>query len=330
VLFEAPTVSRCADLVKARIGDSGGAKKTQEAPRTRYTHLVPMHSGDGGPKPPFFLVAGMFGNVLNLRHLAHLVGTDRRFFGLQARGLYGDQEPHEDFGEMAEAYIAEMRTVQPRGPYFLGGFSGGGITAYEIAQRLRAAGEVVALLVFLDTPLPFPPPSLSVRDRAMIQVQQLETKGAAYVSEWAVNRWNWEMGRLRQRFEDVEPDRAADEFHDEEIEAAFRRALGRYELEPWPGAVTLFRPKLEVAFDLGNGRLLDYDRDYVFEDNGWTEYVEKLDVFEVPGNHDSMVLEPNVRVLAGQLRKVIEAAEDSLRASSRERARTAASGPRAG
>ncbi len=43
---------------------------------------------------PFFLVAGMFGNVLNLRHLAHLIGTDRPFFGLQARGLYGDQPPH--------------------------------------------------------------------------------------------------------------------------------------------------------------------------------------------------------------------------------------------
>ncbi len=330
VLFEAPTVARCADLVKARIGDGASATKTSDGPRTRYTHLVPMHAGEGGPKPPFFLVAGMFGNVLNLRHLAHLVGTDRRFFGLQARGLYGDQAPHETFGEMADAYIAEMRTVQPRGPYFLGGFSGGGITAYEIAQRLKASGEEVALLVFLDTPLPSPPPRLSVRDRAIIQVQQLEQKGPAYVSEWAVNRWNWEMNKLRTRFEDAEPDRAADEFHDEAIEAAFRRALARYELQPWDGAITLFRPKLEVAFDLGNGRLLDHQRDYVFEDNGWSPHVGHLDVLEVPGNHDSMVLEPNVRVLAAQLRRVIEAAEDALRASSRERARAAASRPSAG
>ncbi|MCB9592019.1 MAG: SDR family NAD(P)-dependent oxidoreductase [Sandaracinaceae bacterium] len=324
VLFEAPTVSRCAELIKARIGDAGAAAPREQAPRARFAHLVAMHPGDGGPKTPFFLVAGMFGNVLNLRHLAHLVGTDRRFYGLQARGLYGDQAPHETFAEMAEAYIAELRTVQPRGPYFLGGFSGGGITAYEIAQQLRAAGEEVALLVFLDTPLPFPPPSLSMRDRALIQIQQLESKGASYVSEWAVNRWNWELGKLRARFEDAEPDRAADEFHDEAIEAAFRRALGRYELKPWPGAVTLFRPKLEVAFDLGNGRLLDYDRDYVFEDNGWTPHVGHLDVIEVPGNHDSMVLEPNVRVLAGRFRAVIEAAENELRARSRDRARTAA------
>ena len=100
-----------------------------------------MHQGEGGPRTPFFLVAGMFGNVLNLRHLAHLLGTDRPFYGLQARGLYGDEEPHRTFEEAAADYIAELRTVQPHGPYLLGGFSGGGITAYEMARQLEADGE---------------------------------------------------------------------------------------------------------------------------------------------------------------------------------------------
>eukprot|EP00494_Astrolonche_serrata_P016437 UN16603 len=75
----------------------------------------------------------MFGNVLNLRHLAQLIGEERPFYGLQARGLYGDHAPHETFEAMASDYIAEIKTVQPEGPYILGGFSGGGITAYEIA-----------------------------------------------------------------------------------------------------------------------------------------------------------------------------------------------------
>lgn len=320
VLFEAPTIERCGALIKERIGGAaaGGAAegaeaKKPEAPKTRYTHLVPMHPGDGGPKTPFFIVAGMFGNVLNLRHLAHLVGTDRRIYGLQARGLFGDQQPHETFDEMAEAYLAEMRTVHPNGPWFLGGFSGGGITAYEMAQRLRAQGEDVPLLVMLDTPLPFPPPSLSPKDRALIQVQQLQQKGASYVGEWAVNRWRWEMGKLRKRFEEAEPEQAPAEFQDEAIEQAFRRALGRYELKSYDGHLTLFRPPLEVAYDLGNGRLLDHDRDYVYEDNGWTPHVRGLDVFEVPGDHDSMVLEPNVRVLARKMREVIERAEADLR-----------------
>ncbi|MCB9656332.1 MAG: KR domain-containing protein [Sandaracinaceae bacterium] len=322
VLFEAPTIERCALLVKERLAErgvsadgaasEGGSGKAAHAPR--YTHLVPMHTGDGGPKTPFFLVAGMFGNVLNLRHLAHLVGTDRRFYGLQARGLYGEQAPHETFEEMAAAYIEELKSVQPRGPYFLGGFSGGGITAYEIARQLEAQGDEVALLVMLDTPVPMPPADLSVRDRVLIQRAELRAKGPAYVAEWVERRAAWELGKLRRRFESATPDSTPEKFHDEAIEQAFRRALERYEVRARPAAeLHLFRPVLPVAYDLGNGRRINHERSYVYEDNGWSPYVRAVHVSEVPGDHDSMVLEPNVRVLARQLRAVVEAAENQLR-----------------
>ncbi|MEO1102477.1 MAG: SDR family NAD(P)-dependent oxidoreductase, partial [Pseudomonadota bacterium] len=87
VLFEAPTIAKCAALVAERTGasdadaatgESGGAEVVS-LPSRRFTHLVPMHEGEGGPKTPFFMVAGMFGNVLNLRYLAYLIGTDRPF-----------------------------------------------------------------------------------------------------------------------------------------------------------------------------------------------------------------------------------------------------------
>ena len=214
---------------------------------------------------------------------------------------------------MARAYIEEIRSVQPNGPYFLGGFSGGGLTAYEIAQQLKASGDEVGCLVLLDTPLPFGPPALSASDRAQIQIQQLQRKGAGYIGEWAVKRWNWEVQKLRKRFDDAEPDRAPDEFHDEAIEQAFRRALKRYRLEKWDGKISLIRPKLQVAYDLGNGRLLNEDRDYIYPDNGWGDWVAELEVHEVPGDHDSMVLEPNVRVLVGRMRQAIEEAEAVLR-----------------
>jgi thioesterase domain-containing protein len=99
------------------------------------------------------------------------------------------------------------------------------------------------------------------------------------------------------------------EFRSEEVGEAFRRALGRYELRPWPGVITLFRPKLDVAHVLGPGRMTNARREFVFHDNGWGPYVERVDVHEVPGDHDSMVLEPNVRVLAAKLRKCIQAIE---------------------
>ena len=98
VLFEAPTVEAVARLIQSEIGeaeavDASGAAAPQ---RTRYTHLVAMHPGEGGSKTPFFLVAGMFGNVLNLRHLAGLLGTERRFYGLQALGLVRRSEAARD------------------------------------------------------------------------------------------------------------------------------------------------------------------------------------------------------------------------------------------
>ncbi len=76
-----------------------------------------MHESEGRPKTPFFLVAGIFGNVLNLWHLAQLIGGDRPFYGLQARGLLGDADPHVSLPEAAADYIAELRQVQPHGPY---------------------------------------------------------------------------------------------------------------------------------------------------------------------------------------------------------------------
>ncbi len=313
VLFEAPTIEACAHLIRETIGESDTDESSAPTHRTRYTHLVAMHTGDGGAQNPFFLVAGMFGNVLNLRHLAHLVGTDRPFYGLQARGLYGDQEPHQTFEDMARDYIAELRTVQPHGPYMLGGFSGGGITAYEMAQQLIADGEDVSMLLLLDTPLPEANRAV-FRDRVAIHLQSLKSQGSSYVSDWARGKLEWELEQLAKRFsEPVEQE--ASEFHNDAIEAAFRAALGRYQIRPYDGSVILYRPKLDDVFRVGGGRMLNSEREYVYEDNGWSSLVKQVDVHEVPGDHDSMVLEPNVRTMAALLRKHIEDAERAQRAT---------------
>jgi thioesterase domain-containing protein/acyl carrier protein len=309
ILFEAPTVEACATLIEAAMPDDEAGSdvaSTIVAPRARYRHLVAMHPGEGSDTTPFFLVAGMFGNVLNLRHLAHQIGADRPFYGVQARGLFGEEQPHESFEEMARDYLAEVRSVQPHGPYLLGGFSGGGLAAYEMAQQLVAAGEEVALLVMLDTPLPHNP-SLTVRDRAQIQLDRLREKGAGYLKEWAVNRVAWERERRRRR---EGPEAPAEEgtLHSTVVEAAFYRALDVYDLRPYPGVVTLYRPKLTPLHVFGPDRQINVDRRFIYHDNGWGPWCERVDVTEVPGDHDSMVLEPAVRVLASHLRDVIDAA----------------------
>jgi acyl transferase domain-containing protein/thioesterase domain-containing protein len=311
VLFEAPTIARCAALIADRIGPEEEAAAAPAAladpAGPKFTHLVAMHRGEGGPKTPFFLVAGMFGNVLNLRHLASLLGTDRPFYGLQARGLFGDAEPHMTIEDAAASCLAEIRQVQPNGPYLLGGFSGGGLTAWEIGQMLRANGEEVALMVLLDTPLPVRP-VLTKPDKAVIKLAEIRAGGPQFLADWAKRRWEWERSRRAKAAN--EPDPTVPSFHNASIEAAFRHAIGVYDLKGWAeGNVVLYRPPLDRRWKVTGGNWVSGAREYVYHDNLWTPFAPRLDVVEVPGDHDSMVLEPNVRVLAARMKAAIQAAE---------------------
>ncbi len=310
VLFEAPTIEALA----ARMRQDGVAGASSlpspaaaPAPQSRYRHLVAMHPSRHGDGTPFFLVAGMFGNVLNLRHLAQLIGADRPFYGLQARGLFGDMQPHTTFEEAARDYLEEVRSVQPHGPYLLGGFSGGGLTAYEMARQLRAAGEEVSILVMLDTPLPGFEWAGRL-DRLKIQWQRLRRGGVGHLWQMVRNRLRWEMEKVQRRLGGEPLVEEPATFHSEAIEIAFRKALDAYRLEPQPLRVWLFRPPLPKVYDLGGGRYANKDRMLVHHDNRWTPYVRELHVVEVPGDHDSMVLEPNVRSLAAEVRRAIDAA----------------------
>ncbi|MFK7739276.1 MAG: beta-ketoacyl synthase N-terminal-like domain-containing protein [Planctomycetota bacterium] len=340
VLFEAPTIDGLAGMLR-RDGVSGGedgaaasgGSSDEAAPKARYRHLVPMQTGraagatmaaDEPPATPFFLVAGMFGNVLNLRHLAQLVGEDRPFYGLQARGLFGDMEPHETFEEAARDYLEEVRQLQPHGPYLLGGFSGGGITAYEMARQLREAGEEVSMLVLLDTPLPTRS-EVSRQDRLRIHAQRMRRDGPGYLWQWVRSRAAWELGKLRRRVGSSAEEQVPATFHSQVIEQAFRRQLGRYQMVEQPLRTWLFRPALDKRYKLAKGehgseRFANEARELVLPDNGWTPFVGDLTVVETPGDHDSMVLEPNVRSLASVLRQAITEIEGVARAKQIEQA----------
>ena len=90
----------------------------------------------------------------------------------------------------------------------------------------------------------------------------------------------------------------------------FREALDHYETTPFNGKVTLFRPKLDESYKLGRGRFANAARLYVDHYNFWKPHaLGGIDLHIVPGDHDSMVLEPNVRSLAAKLRLCLEDAQ---------------------
>ncbi|MCX7566456.1 beta-ketoacyl synthase N-terminal-like domain-containing protein [Sulfitobacter sp. F26169L] len=304
VLFEAPTIAQIAARITAQTGEIAVSDSDEDQKqKTGFVHLVPLNGVSPAKGAPLFVVAGMFGNVLNLRHLALQFSDARAVYGLQARGLIGDSAPHETVEDAAADYIAEIRQVQAQGPYLLSGFSGGGITAYEMARQLTAAGEEVAVLALLDTPLPVRP-SLSKPDKALIKLAELRKKGPRYLLEWAQNRIAWEKSKRAGKVEAP----AGAQFNNTKIEAAFLRAVGRYQTPDWDGPMTLLRPVLDRKYKVNGGNWVSEAREYVFEDNDWTRFAPHVRVIEVPGDHDSMVLSPNVVVMAAELREVIDEA----------------------
>ncbi len=108
---------------------------------------------EGVNKTPFFCVHAVGGNVLSYRVLAHLLGKQQPFYGLQSPGINGGEQPNSIEG-MASAYIEAIRTIQSHGPYYLGGWSMGGLIAYEMAQQLLQSGEKVSLVVLIDSYTP--------------------------------------------------------------------------------------------------------------------------------------------------------------------------------
>jgi amino acid adenylation domain-containing protein len=104
-----------------------------------------------GPKTPFFCIHPIGGNVLCYMDLARSLGADRPFYGLQAAGLNGERDAFASIEGMAASYVEAMRAAQPEGPYLLGGWSFGGVVAFEMARQLNRHDAQPAHLVLLDS-----------------------------------------------------------------------------------------------------------------------------------------------------------------------------------
>ncbi|MGB3203984.1 MAG: amino acid adenylation domain-containing protein [Crinalium sp.] len=117
-----------------------------------------------GSNPPFFCIHPIFGVVLPYYELAHHLGKNQPFYALQPLGIDGKNAPLTTIEDMAAYYIKALKSVQPQSPYFIGGWSFGGLVAFEMAQQLQAAGHEVALVAILDTQAPVSSNKPSLKD----------------------------------------------------------------------------------------------------------------------------------------------------------------------
>lgn len=309
-IFDAPTIAQLAARVRSEhpdvdarfaAGASGlpaaaGATAAPSAtgaaavPAARR-HLVPVSSS--GSQRPLYVVHGAGGNVLFLGSFGRAL-RDRPVFGFEAHGVDAGEQPDQTFTEMAERYAAELRAHGP-GPYLLGGYSGGGVVALEMARMLQADGEQVDAVVLFDSPVGRISLGRTVHARHLLR--NLLTKGPGPVMPIVTSRlqateWGRKLffrGRtsVHQRSHD---DNYADmvghgfnNLYDHFTEVAERFDVGTYDVD----AILV---KAQLRWPL------------MSDDYGWSAHIRgRLQVVVAAGDHESMFHADNVATLVDDL-----------------------------
>ncbi|HEX7243487.1 MAG TPA: AMP-binding protein, partial [Longimicrobiaceae bacterium] len=290
-LFSANTVEALAGVLR-RDGAEADASP-----------LVPIRASGG--RAPLFFVHPVGGDVLCYAPLGRRLGADQPFYALRARGLTPGEPPHDTVEAMASDYLDALRAAQPHGPYRLGGWSMGGVVAFEMARRLEAAGEAVDALVLVDSLAPTlagldAPEDEATLVRAFAAELGVPLDGILPDGEGgeAVDVREY-LGRVLEAARGaglVPPDVGLEQAL--RLYGAFRANLGAlYAYRPgsYGGGVVLLRAA-------------EHDPAEV-DTLGWETVAEGgVEVFTVPGSHFTLVREPGAAELGRVLSQVLESA----------------------
>jgi thioesterase domain-containing protein len=212
---------------------------------------------------------------------------------------------------MAAFYIEALRLIQPEGPYLLGGWSMGAIVAFEMAQQLEALGQNVSLLALIDSKAP-----LGDNESSLLDQETIHGSFALDLAlSWENPHFSWEQfWQLRANDKLAFVLEQAKEAH--LVSASFElsnvqrllnvfganvRAMASYKPQNYPGRVKLF-----TAGEPSNEERSDPTK-------GWSLLAAEVETQVIPGNHYTMLREPNVKVLASQLSASMDQANDGVR-----------------
>lgn len=240
--------------------------------------LIPIKPN--GRKRPFFYVHGADGHTIDSL-IGKYIDPDRPFYGLRAVGRDGKEPPHTCVEEMAAYYIQEIQTVQPEGPYLLGGRCTGGNIALEMAQQLKKHSQKVLSVVMVDSPKPL----------------LTEEEKVGYWNAIAHEQIKW-SGKLTNDGSDLSL-----------LETDFNPQVFEHNLQIPVNHV----PKMysgRVVYFSAQEKSKDSSIASLLQPNAWNRWVSSgIEVYEVPGDHLSMTKEPNALVLANELSNCLNRAE---------------------
>jgi acetoacetyl-CoA synthetase len=259
-IYVAPTITALAALL-------------EQPTDLRFPPLVLLK--DGSAKPPLFMTHGLGGSVIDFFQVVKHIWTPNPIQGMQARGIDGMEEPFNRIEDMAQFYLDAIRQVQPRGPYLLAGYSLGGLVTFEMAQRLTADGEKVALLAMLDS---YPDIRyLSLTQRAQL-VARLTTRRATTAMKLPVGEAVSLIIRPSRR-RAVAPKVSYQPPVNVSLSPAMQRArecaylaLTRYKPKFYPGKIRFVRAEIPTDFPADPTAV-------------WAHQASEFEVETVPGDH---------------------------------------------
>ncbi len=298
VLFEARTVRQFAEVIRK-------LKQPASAEQKPWSTLVPIQPN--GSRIPFFCVHGVGGGVLNYEALAKALGPDQPFYAFRSLLLTQEDIRETSIEELASAYIKEMRSFFPQGPYLIGGGSFGGIVAFEMAQQLYAQGVEPALLVLFDTSAPGSIQRVETTEKLRGFWQRLRDQGAPYLMRKVALKGDHWRQQLVKRSRDV-----ASYYHRlagsdlpvrlryYQVQEAHSRTMARYKIQRYPGKITLMRAAGRGYLGM---ELLGIREDPML---GWGALAGGgLEMHDVPGEHGNVLNEPHVRTVAEELETIL-------------------------
>jgi thioesterase domain-containing protein/acyl carrier protein len=184
LLFDARTIRQLAEYIQQ-------ASQTNHSESKQSSVLVPLQQA--GSRLPVFWIPGGYGtSVLIFKDISLLLGTDQPVYGFEVP-MPEQDEAMESIEERAAHFIKEMRSLQPRGPYHLIGFCGGGYIAYEMAQQLSADGQRIGFLGIVDCIDPHYPHKWREKlrfntERTVWRIGKVLKRGPVGIARWFIER----------------------------------------------------------------------------------------------------------------------------------------------
>ena len=295
ILFQSGTIETLAQII-----DPGADVIIHDESKSSWSSLVAIQPK--GSKPPFFCVHGLGGEILCFQKLAQYLGTEQPFYGLQPQNLNDKHSSCNRIENMASHYIQEIQTLQPQGPYYLGGYSFGGVVAFEMARQFRERGEEVGILVILDTCLPGYSERSPLLKRIFLHLDNFVHRGPNYFWQKIIAWSQWGKYQVKNKYkhylESLQNLSKTDK-HWEIIDTNIQ-AADEYNFQVYPDQITLLRTEDESR----ENALRRYDSQF-----GWGNLAaEGVDIHYIPGSHISFLDEPHVQVVAEKLKDCLDKA----------------------